>query len=77
MQAGHLKVKGYVGHGYLQLKKGITYNKHVILLFKVLLVKLKQYILNYFFQNVYIGSIVTMCSLSFDVPQVHIAWVQI
>ena len=41
MQAGHLKVKGCVGHGYLQLKMGITYNKHVILLFKVLLIILK------------------------------------
>jgi hypothetical protein len=26
----HLKVKGYVGHGYLQLEMGITYDKHVV-----------------------------------------------
>ena len=38
---GNLKFKEYVGCGYLQLKMGITYNKHVILCFKVLLVVLK------------------------------------
>jgi hypothetical protein len=68
VQAGHLKVKDMLVMVIFSWRWASHITNMLFCSSKFCWFYWKQYILNYFFQNMFIGSIVTMCGLSFDVP---------